>query len=392
MAVKWPSLILESLASQNVWGWNSARALVPEMRWVYGTPENLDSGEFMATHFRIVDSHGNGNGEISLVPRNCSWAAVETTGSALEILGVSSALRRIMKQVEMVSPSGSTVLVLGETGTGKELIARAIHNCSPRRDRPFVVANCGSIPAGLLESELFGHERGAFTGAINRSIGRFELAHGGTIFLDEVGDIPLELQSKLLRVIQEQELERLGSSRTMRLDFRLVAATNKNLMQLIEQERFRSDLYYRLHVFPIQLPALRHRAEDIPLLVWHFAMKFAERMKKRIEIIRAEDMRVLVKYAWPGNVRELQNFVERSVILSSDTILHMPIGELRYSPRLPVERGRTLAEAEREHILQTLRETDWVVGGPDGAATRLAVKRTTLLDKMRRLGISRPAV
>jgi len=297
----------------------------------------------------------------------------------------------VLKQVEVVAPTRSTVLVLGETGTGKELIARAIHNLSSRRDRPFVSTNCSSIPAGLLESELFGHEKGAFTGAVAREIGRFELADGGTILLDEVGDIPMELQSKLLRVLQEQEFERLGSTRTVRANFRLVAATNRDLAQMVESGAFRSDLYYRLNVFPIETPPLRERPEDIPLLVWHFVRSYAQSMNKRIETIRPEDMEALVHYSWPGNVRELQNIVERSVILTAGAVLNSPaLAQPKRTGSSAPPAVRTLAEAEREHILRTLRETDWVVGGPQGAAAQLAVRRTTLLYKMRRLGIFRP--
>jgi PAS domain S-box-containing protein len=308
-----------------------------------------------------------------------------------ELVGKSSSLERVLKQVETVAATDAAVLILGETGTGKELIARAIHSLSPRRDRPLVRADCASIPAGLLETELFGHERGAFTGAVTRNIGRVELADRGTLFLDEVGDIPLELQSKLLRVLQEQELERLGSSRTVHVDFRLVAATNRDLNEMVEQGRFRRDLYYRLNVFPMAVPPLRDRVEDIPLLVWYFTKKYARRMNKRIEKIRPEDMEGLAQYHWPGNVRELQNVVERSVILSSGAVLHSPpLAELKSTGRNPIPKARTLAEAERAQILDALRETDWVVGGSDGAAARLGLKRTTLLDKMRRHGISRP--
>jgi formate hydrogenlyase transcriptional activator len=308
-----------------------------------------------------------------------------------ELVGKCSSLKRVLKQVETVATTDAAVLILGETGTGKELIARAIHNLSPRRDRPLVRADCASIPAGLLETELFGHERGAFTGAVTRNIGRVELADKGTLFLDEVGDIPLELQSKLLRVLQEQELERLGSTRTVHVDFRLVAATNRDLNEMVEQGRFRRDLYYRLNVFPMEVPPLRDRLEDIPLLVWYFTKKYARRMNKRIEKIRPEDMEGLARYHWPGNVRELQNVVERSVILSSGAVLHSPaLAELKRVGKGPAPQARTLAEAERAQIVQALRETDWVVGGSDGAAARLGLKRTTLLDKMRRQGISRP--
>jgi formate hydrogenlyase transcriptional activator len=308
-----------------------------------------------------------------------------------EIIGATPALRRILSEVRTVASTDAAVLILGETGTGKELIARAIHNLSSRRQHALVRADCASIPAGLLESELFGHERGAFTGAITRNIGRFELADKGTLFLDEVGNIPLELQSKLLRVLQEQELERLGSTRTMRLNFRVITATNRSLSKMVEQGLFRNDLYYRINVFPLELPPLRDRCEDIPLLVWYFARKCARRLNKQIETIRSEDMESLVQYQWPGNIRELQNLVERSVILSSDAVLHpSPFAALKREGKSPPREVRTLAEAERAQILQALTETDWVVGGTYGAAARLDVKRTTLLDKMRRHGISRP--
>ena len=333
--------------------------------------------------------------------------ALSRLGADLGMVGESAYLRWVLTQVGIVAPTNSTVLILGETGTGKELLARAIHNLSQRRNRRFVATNCSAIPAGLLESELFGHEKGAFTGAIGRGIGRFELAGGGTVFLDEVGDIPLELQSKLLRVLQGREIERLGSARTVHVDYRLVAATNQNLAQMVERGMFRSDLYYRLNVFPIEVAPLRKRQEDIPLLVWHFVRKHAERMNKRIETIREEDMEALVHYSWPGNVRELQNMIERCVILTSSTVLESPSlaaprkseepkRTVLDSPSLAEPRRseepklRTLAEAEREVILQALGNTSWVVGGPHGAAAQLAVRRTTLLAKMRRLGISRP--
>jgi formate hydrogenlyase transcriptional activator len=281
------------------------------------------------------------------------------------------------------------VLLLGETGTGKELFARAIHTFSSRRGQPLVRAECALIPAGLLESELFGHERGAFTGAVARNIGRVELANKGTLFLDEVGDIPLELQSKLLRVLQEHEFERLGNSQTIRVDFRLVAATNRNLTEMVANGQFRRDLYYRLSVVPIEIPPLRQRAEDIPVLVWHFVKKYAQQMNKRIEKILPEDMEALVHHGWPGNVRELQNVMERSVVVTTGEVLALsrPL-QPRAADTAP--ETRTLAEAEREHILQALRAADWVVGGPSGAAVRLGVKRTTLLYKMRRSGIFRP--
>src|SRR5256712_2808721 len=306
-----------------------------------------------------------------------------------EIIGESAALKRILKQVETVAPTDSTVLIQGETGTGKELIARAIHNLSKRRERTFVKMNCAAIPTGLLESELFGHERGAFTGAIAQKVGRFELAHGGTLFLDEVGDVPLELQSKLLRVLQEQEFERLGSNRTIRVDVRLVAATNQDLAQMVTDKLFRSDLYYRLNVFPITAPPLRERPEDIPLLVRYFAQKYARLMNKQIETIPAGAMTALAKNHWPGNIRELENLIERSVILSRGPDLHVPLGELK-APATSAHNGvATLEAAEREHIMRVLRETNWVIGGSSGAATRLGMKRTTWQSKLRKLGISR---
>jgi formate hydrogenlyase transcriptional activator len=310
----------------------------------------------------------------------------------MQIVGESPYFRRVLNQIEAVAATDATVLIRGETGTGKELVAKAIHTLSTRKDRLFVSMNCASIPAGLLEAELFGHEKGAFTGAVARTIGRCEVADKGTLFLDEIGDTPLELQSKLLRVIQEQEFERLGSPRTLRVDFRLVAATNQDLEQLVERAQFRSDLYYRLNVFPIDVPALRNRVQDIGLLVWHFIKKYSQRLNRRIEAIREEDMKALARYEWPGNVRELQNFIERSVILSTDKYLHPPLAELGQGVRLPMSKSRSLAEVERRHIMAVLRDTDWVVGGPNGAAAVLDVKRTTLLDKMRRLGISRPVV
>jgi formate hydrogenlyase transcriptional activator len=313
-----------------------------------------------------------------------------------DIIGRSASLRTTLDLVQVVAPTSSTVLILGETGTGKELIARAIHNRSPRRDRPFVRVNCAAIPSGLLESELFGHERGAFTGAIARKIGRFELANGGTIFLDEIGDITSELQPKLLRVLQEQEFERLGSTQTMRVNVRVVAATSRDLPQMVANREFRSDLYYRLNVFPVRLPALRERPEDIALLVRHFVDLCAKRMNKKVEHIPTEAMDNLLNYPWPGNVRELQNFIERAVILSPGKVLRAPLAELKQSADGPDASGQsaapkpaTLKDAEREHILQALAETNWVIGGPKGAGARLGLQRTTLISKMQKLGISR---
>ena len=309
-----------------------------------------------------------------------------------EIIGNSPALKRVLQDVETVAATESTVLIYGETGTGKELIAHAIHNLSQRRERTLVKVNCAAIPTGLLESEFFGHEKGAFTGAIDRRVGRFELANQGTIFLDEVEDIPLELQSKLLRVLQEQEFERLGSSRTLRVSVRVVAATNSDLAELVAEKKFRSDLYYRLNVFPIIVPPLRERPEDIPLLVHFFAHKFAQQMNRRIESIPKETMAALTSYHWPGNIRELQNLVERGVILSRGSSLEIPLAELKHSGKVAnhINGSTTLEEVERDHILRILGESNWVIGGPTGAASRLGLNRTTLNHRMRKLGITRP--
>jgi formate hydrogenlyase transcriptional activator len=303
-----------------------------------------------------------------------------------EIVGESPALGRVLQEVEIVAPSDSTVLILGETGTGKELVARAIHNRSRRKDRTFVKLNCAAIPTGLLESELFGHEKGAFTGAVAQKIGRLELADRGTLFLDEVGDIPLELQPKLLRAIQEREFERLGSSKTKNVDVRLVAATNRDLQKMIADREFRSDLYYRLNVFPLHIPALRERPEDIPVLVRHFVEKFARRMDKRIESIPAATMRKLTRWHWPGNVRELENLIERVVILTRGSVLNLPLSELDQSPA-PTTNGAVHNSEEYDQILRVLKETHGRIGGPSGAAARLGIKRTTLISRMNKLGI-----
>ena len=307
-----------------------------------------------------------------------------------QVIGNSSALEAVLEQVERVATTGSTVLIMGETGTGKELIARAIHNISSRCGRSFAKLNCAAIPLDLLESELFGHERGAFTGAIAQKIGRFEQADKGTLFLDEVGDIPLALQPKLLRVLQEQEFERLGSTRTHHVDVRLVAATNRDLTEMMKQGEFRCDLYYRLNVFPIQLPPLRARCEDIPALVMHFVEIFGRRVGRRIEHIPQETMAALCSYEWPGNIRELQNLIERAVILSNDGVLPNPLPTIRNDCVVPCPSATTLRDSERSLILRTLEAGGWRIGGPDGAAAKLGLKRTTLIYKMQKFGISRP--
>ena len=313
------------------------------------------------------------------------------------IIGNSAALESVLDQVEQVAPTDSTVLIEGETGTGKELIAHAIHTASQRYGRAFIKLNCAAIPLDLLESELFGHEKGAFTGAIAQKIGRFEMADKGTLFLDEVGDIPAVLQPKLLRVLQEQEFERLGSGRTHKVDVRLVAATNRNLIKMVARGQFRSDLYYRLNVFPIVLPALRERREDIPALVTHFVKLFNRRMGKQVESIPPETMAAFQWYSWPGNIRELQNLVERAVILSRDGVLPNPLHKKQTELMIPSQHhtrtfhsSMTLEDSERALILETLEQAGWIVGGPRGAGAKLGLKRTTLLAKMRRLGIFRP--
>jgi formate hydrogenlyase transcriptional activator len=307
------------------------------------------------------------------------------------IIGQSSALRRVLQMVEQVAPGDSTVLLLGETGTGKELIARAIHNRSRRIDQSFVKLNCAAIPSGLLESELFGHERGAFTGAITQKVGRIELADQGSLFLDEIGDIPLELQPKLLRVLQEREFERLGSTRTRRVDVRVIAATHRDLEGMILEKEFRSDLYYRLNVVPIFLPPLRKRPEDIPPLVQHFVQKFATKARKTIDMISSDTMEALRCYPWPGNIRELENVIERTVVLSAGPVLRISSRDL--STRIVFGRGadrpQTLEEVERNHILTTLKETRWILSGPSGAAARLGLNRSTLYFRMKKLGIAR---
>jgi transcriptional regulator with GAF, ATPase, and Fis domain len=310
-----------------------------------------------------------------------------------QVIGNSPALEAVLEQVERVAPTGSTVLIEGETGTGKELIAQAIHKISSRCGRPFIRLNCAAIPLDLLESELFGHEKGAFTGAIAQKIGRFELADKGTLFLDEVGDIPAALQPKLLRVLQEQEFERLGSGRTHQVDVRLVAATNRDLTEMVSRGEFRSDLYYRLNVFPILLPPLRERREDIPALVKHFVEILGRRIGREIEHIPPETMSALSSYQWPGNIRELQNLIERAVILSNDGVLPNPLPTAETEQRAAISLGATtLRDSERTLILQTLEGVDWVIGGPKGAAAKLGLKRTTLIHKMQKLGVFRPGL
>jgi formate hydrogenlyase transcriptional activator len=304
------------------------------------------------------------------------------------MIGSSFKFTQVLKQLETVAPTSSAVLINGETGTGKELIARALHDLSPRRDQPFVKLNCAAIPAGLLESELFGHERGAYTGAVASSVGRLQLAHGGTLFLDEIGDLPLELQPKLLRVLQEQEFERLGSTRTIRVNVRIVAATNQELAVMVRDKQFRADLYYRLNVFPIKLPPLRDRRDDISLLVRHFVNKFAAQMNKHIETIPDEVNDLLKLHDWPGNVRELQNVIERAVIMTQGGTLRPPLEELRQLANVNIRTTVcTLAEAERNYILDALRQSRWIVGGQTGAAALLGLSRTTLIYRMKKHGI-----
>jgi formate hydrogenlyase transcriptional activator len=308
-----------------------------------------------------------------------------------QIIGKSPALEAVLEKIERVAPTATTVLILGETGTGKELIAKAIHNISPRYDHSFVKVNCAAIPMDLLESELFGHERGAFTGAISQKVGRFDLADKGTIFLDEVGDIPLPLQPKLLRVLQEQEFERLGSARTHHVDVRVVAATHRDLEQMVDRCEFRSDLYYRLNVFPVVLPPLRARHEDIPALVHYFVDLYSRQIGKRVEHIPGETMLALRSYTWPGNVRELQNLIQRAVILSCDGVLPNPLPSNHTEVVKVISKSAALKEVDRALILRTLEASGWMIGGQEGAAAKLGLKRTTLLYKMKKLGISRPA-
>jgi formate hydrogenlyase transcriptional activator len=350
----------------------------------------VESDRFDSLHVSPIRGpfEGAATGAISLG----DLASDEVIGEG--IVGRSRGLRHVIEQVEMVAPTDATVLICGETGTGKELIARAVHNLSGRRAQPYVKCNLAAIPTGLLESELFGHEKGAFTSAVSQRVGRFELANRGTIFLDEIGEAPLELQPKLLRVLQEREFERLGSSRTLQTDARLVTATNVDLPGMVDAKRFRADLYYRLNVFPIHVPSLRERPEDIPALVKHFARHFARRMGRRIQWIASTAMDALVGYAWPGNIRELQNLIERAVIRSTGERLEVPVSEIDEGIGAAKSRGPsgTLEDAERAHILSTLKATRWTVSGPHGAAKRLGINRSTLQFRMKKLGIRRPPV
>jgi formate hydrogenlyase transcriptional activator len=359
------------------------------------TEEELQRGAEAAAQIALAVENALAFGEIATLKdrlaRENIYLEEEIRGAQHfgEIVGESRALKRILDQVQTVAATDAAVLVLGETGTGKELIARAVHEASERRARALVAVNCATSPAGLLESEWFGHERGAFTGAVGQKVGRFELAHQGTLFLDEVGDVPLELQAKLLRVLQEHEIERLGSTRTLRVDFRLIAATNRDLEAMVRDRGFRQDLYYRLNVFPIRIPPIRERPEDIPPLVLYFVQRFAKRLRRPIESVSRESMDVLRRWPWPGNVRELQNVIERAVILSRGPVLVVSRAEFESPAPLPTE-PVTLEDAERDHILRALEQTGWVIGGTHGAAARLGLKRTSLVSTMRRLGITRP--
>jgi formate hydrogenlyase transcriptional activator len=367
-------------------------------------PDDLTLLNQVAAQFAAALENQRAAAEIDVLKRRLSvetkflQGEFHSAGSFPDIIGDSPALKQALDQAATVAPSGATVLLLGETGTGKELFAKALHRLSRRKDGPFIKVNCAAIPTGLLESELFGHEKGAFTGAVSQKVGRMELAHGGTLFLDEIGEIPLELQPKLLRVLQDQEFERLGSNRTIKVDLRVIAATNRDLVRDIAHHEFRSDLFYRLSVFPIRVPSLRDRRDDIPLLVRHFVHKFAQRMNRRIETIPKETMKALTEWPWPGNVRELENLMERSVIVSEGHALHVPLSELRgetHATTSAADRSpdpaqdHSLDNAERQHILRILRETHGVLSGPDGAAHRLGLKRTTLQSKMQRLKIIR---
>jgi formate hydrogenlyase transcriptional activator len=335
-----------------------------------------------------IDSHKFRAERQALAPVTQKWQSEDVIPRGYGIVGNSQALQHVLAQAAIVAPTDSTVVIYGETGTGKELFASLIHNLSDRHNKPFIRMNCAAIPEGLIESELFGHEKGAFTNAIANRVGRFEAAHGGTLFLDEIGDIPLNLQTKLLRVLQEQEFERLGGNRTLRVNVRVIAATNRDLAAMVDEQQFRIDLFYRLNVFPLELPPLREHPEDIPLLINHFVNKAAERMRKAAPEVPPDVMEAMTAYPWYGNVREVQNFTERAVILSRSGILEIPNTGSRREPLKPGSAGNTLGEIQRNHIVQTLEESSWVVGGRGGAAARLGLPRTTLISKMRKLGIS----
>jgi formate hydrogenlyase transcriptional activator len=346
-------------------------------------PEKRDANQYDVTATRGMRIVGNQ----AIARRHLTSEPVSEKGPH-GIIGTSRALKLVLDRIALVAPTDATVLIQGETGSGKELAARAVHRSSPRRGAPFVTVSCAAIPAGLLESELFGHERGAFTGALAQRLGRFEMADGGTLFLDEVGDIPLDLQVKLLRVLQEKEFERLGGTRSRRVNVRLVAATNRDLLQMIDGKSFRAELYYRLSVFPIYIPPLRDRPEDIPALVRHFVSTYAARMNKAVPIIPLQTMETMLSYNWPGNIRELQNAVERGVIVSQGAAFELDSDQFAHQATSQWNNGRTLEDVTRNHILRTLDEVNWVVGGPHGAASRLGIPRTTLITKMRRLGIA----
>ncbi len=361
------------------------------------TPDELTMIGMTGTQLVLAIENARANDELRLLKDKLTEEnrylaeEIRSTNNFEEIIGNSPALRRILDQVSIVAPTDSTVMIEGETGTGKELIARAIHDRSPRRERPLVKVNCAAIPAGLIESELFGHEKGSFTGAINQRKGRFELANGGPIFLDEIGDLPRDMQVKLLRALQEREIERVGGTRTISLDVRVIAATNVDLQKMVAEGEFRSDLYYRLNVFPLRLPPLRERQGDIALLVNWFTQKMSRLMRKRIESIPEGAMRALEAYAWPGNIRELENVIERAVILSQGSTLDVPIAALQGPAPPPASGSDALESVEHDHLLRVLTECKWVLSGPNGAATRLGLKRTTLQSRMARLGITRPA-
>lgn len=352
-------------------------------------PMDTPEGHVVLSTIRDISERKQAEEEFRRTAQQKEYLEEELRTDFTDIVGESSGLKHVLRQVETVAPTEATALILGETGTGKELIARAIHRLSRRHDRTFVRLNCAAIPSGLLESELFGHEKGAFTGAITQKIGRLELAHQGTLFLDEVGDIPLEIQPKLLRALQEKEFERLGSNRTLKVDVRLIAATNRDLDQMVAENQFRKDLFYRLKVFPIRIPALRERKEDIPLLIQYFLHMHARRMDKHIETIPSEAMQALIRWPWPGNIRELENFIERAVILTPGSVLRVPLAELEDLSAPPSPTTANLEATEREHILRVLRESKGLISGPTGAAARLGVKRTTLNSKMKKLGIER---